>query len=534
MSFAFSSSNPSPSPFPKSRKSSSELNNAHLKRSTSLNFRSFTPQFVRRVPSSASSNITIQKRNTNSIRRIKTNLLRSFSSNSNSPLGQTTTMDDCFKLDNSIPTGLVDDSSSSDDSFNSNEDLDYEQLDYDTSYSSNNTSPESNRIQKFDNYQFNPRLDLLQDLNYIYSTPPKKECHQIFKIPEIVDIIIRYVNEDVTIPQEPVMIKRSPSSLNHAVIQYGENLGPKIWNQNGNDNKLNYKRTINKNMFNCLLVSKLWNFVTIQILNEYIYITNSTQLENLTSTLLTKSTTKSIGNFEKVLPRSIILHKVKTYQSVVDLFLNNVNGLNLNWIEFYICPNILPHFSIVTKSLKKLVLPGCSMLNDDDLKSILIRAPNLNHLDIRACNLVTDASIYFIGEYCKDLELLNCGRHTNGELITDASIGNVIKNCKLKTIGLAGCGISDWSIWELAIKNGKNLQRLSINYCWKLTDLGICKTLKARLFENLSVLEIKDLNIANPKEICLWKKYVESNGQKIILEACEALDEKMNLINNSI
>lgn len=440
---------------------------------------------------------------------------------------------DGFSLDSSIPTGLVDESSSSasEDSFN---DLDDE---YDTSYSSNNTSPQSNRIQQFDNYQFNPKLDsLLDDLNYIYSTPSRREPHQIFKIPEILDIIIRYVNEDVEIPQEPAMIKRSPSSLNHAVIQYGESIGPKIWNQSGNgDNALNITtKKINKNMYNCLLVSKVWNFVTIQILNDYIYITNSTQLENLTSTLLTNSTTKSIGNFDKVLPKSIILHKVKTHQSMVDLFLNNVNGMNLNWLEFYICPNIQPNLSIITKSLKKLVLPGCSMLNDDDLNSILMKAPNLTHLDLRACNLITDASIYFIGEYCKDLQLLNCGRHTNGELITDASIGNVIKNCQLKTVGLAGCGISDWSIWELAIKNGKHLQRLSLNYCWKLTDLGICKTLRARLFENLSVLEIKELNIANPTEICLWKREVELNGQKIILEACEALDEKMSFINNSI
>lgn len=518
------------SSLPQSRKPSSELNGGPLKRSSSVKMRSFTPQFARRT---APASLTIQKRKTGSIRRLKTNLLRSFSSGTNSPVEPQM---DGFSMEMSIPTGLVDEtSSSSDDSFNAVDDSDYDHLDYDTSYSSNNTSPQSDRVVKFTNHHFAPRRDLLEDLNYILTpAPPKKECHPIFQIPEILDIIIRYLHEDVEIPQEPVMIKRSPSSLHHAVLQYGEKLGPKVWDQNENRNSLNYKRQMDRNMFNCLLVSKVWNFATIQILNEYIYITNATQLENLTSTLLTNSTTKTIGNFEKVLPKSIILHKVKTHQSIVDLFLNNVNGMNLDWLEFYICPNVFPQPSIITNSLKRLVLPGCAMLSDDDLKGIIKRAPNLVHLDLRACNLITDASVYFIGEYCPRLELLNCGRHANGDLITDASIGNVIKNCPLKTIGLAGCGISDWSVWELAIRHGKSLERLSINYCWKLTDLGICKTMRARLFENLSVLEIKNLNINDPSEICHWKRHVEANGHKVILEACESLDAKMNLINRSI
>lgn len=550
------------------RKPSSELFGPALKRSASASLRSAfgLAATVKRVPSvSAVQPLSVRKRSSrSSLGRIRTNLIRTFSSSNSSPqvaAGSASFMPD-FQIVSQVPADTHDYYSSSDDSFNSNfddtfrygDDDDDEAHDadgYDTSYSSNNTSPDIYNVSQFQFHQFNPKLNFFADHDASFDTLTQPSqgaptlrpaAHDIFQIPEILDLIIRYVNDESDIPQEPVMIKRSPSSLNHAVLQYGHKAGPKLWHhhQQQQQQQQHPRNTPSSTMFNCLLVNKLWNSVTIQILNEYIHLRSSNQLEKLTSMLLTQSTQRQLTSSktynDKLLPKSIIMHKVQTHQSILDCFTSQIDGLNLSWLEFYICPNVKPSPQIITEKLTKLILPGCSLLNDDDLICMLKRAPNLTQLDLRACNLITDKSIYEIGNYTPRLEMLNLGRHTNGELITDLSMGNVIKNCtQLTTIGLAGCGVSDWTIWEIAIKLGPSLQRLSINYCWKLTDMGICKSIKAQLFQNLSVLEIKDLNLGpGLVEVCLWKKACLNNGQKVILEACENLDQKMIIINQKL
>jgi antagonist of mitotic exit network protein 1 len=377
-----------------------------------------------------------------------------------------------------------------------------------------------------------------------------EKCHKIFKIPEILEIILRYVANDYTdqIPTEPKMNRRPPLSYNHSILMYGETNGKKIWNRtvsnsstvssinptpslNNNyiyNNKNKIKR--NPNLYNCLLVNKNWNFTILQILNENLYFETDYQLENFTSTLFTKSNNNSILPE----PFSFVLHKLKPTQSIIDLASTQISPRRLNWIEFYICPTILPPIEFITNSLKKLVLPGCRNLNDDYMKKIIIKAPNLTYLDIRACDLITDASLYFIGENCSKLELFNCGRHKRGELITDISIGLIVKNCPIKTLGVAGCGISDWTIWEIALNLGTNIERLSLNNCWKLTEIGICRVLKAKLLENLSVLEIRNINLKDIKDIVYWKRDRLKQGHKVLIEGCENIDLLIKNFENKL
>ena len=372
----------------------------------------------------------------------------------------------------------------------------------------------------------------------------QKQCHQIFEIPEILEIILRHVAHDYTdkIPVEPKMNRRPPLSYNHSLMIYGEERGKKIWSRTVSGSSMNslpsatceFKSGVltsevkkNPNLYNCLFVNRNWYFTMLSILNENLFFKTDSQFENFTSSLCT-------SDIITPEPFSLVLHKIKSPQSVMDIFATQISSRRLKWLEFYICPAILPPINFISHSLKKLALPGCRSLTDDHLKLLVSKAPKLLHLDIRACDQITDASLYFTALNCPKLEMLNCGRHTRGELISDVSIGMIAKHCQIRTIGLAGCGISDWAVWELALHCGSRLKRLSLNYCWKLSDVGICRVLRAGLMETLSVLEVRGLALNDVRDIVHWKRRRSNNKHTVLIEACENLDRMMRNVETQL
>lgn len=390
-----------------------------------------------------------------------------------------------------------------------------------TSFNSNtvDSSPVSLRILKYHPF-------LHTELSTPFFSPPKrKPTCEIFEIPEILDLILHYVAVQQDIPSEPVMLRRAPFSRNHSVLIHGEQ-GHRIWEEQQRqktDTTIQKTEDLTKkkrtNLHNCLLVNKSWYHTTQHILYENLYFKDHTQLFNFS-----QSNTTSFN----IQPYSLILHKTKSTQSLVDSSFEDIQGSRLTWIEFYITPNVIPPMHLFTSTLQKLVIPGCRALTDDVLIEISRRARNLKHLDIRACDQITDASIYQLAANITDLKLFNCGRHKKGELISDVSIGQLIQYCpNLKTIGLAGCGITDWSIWELAL-NCSSLERLSLNNCWKLTDVGVCRALHARFFDKLNVLEVRNLRLNQVGDLVAWKKRKADNGEPILIEACERIDSLMN------
>lgn len=411
----------------------------------------------------------------------------------------------------------------------------------------------NNDVEYDDIYDSENDIQLINDLptlasfsSTVHSTGSRlnQQSHKIFEIPEILEIILRHVAHDYTdkIPVEPKLSRRPPLSYNHSLMIYGEERGKKVWNRtvssttmssfsstNGRPNSefSSTEMKKNPNLYNCLFVNKKWYFTMLSILNENLFFKSDSQFENFTSSICTSD----INTPE---PFSLVLHKIKSPQSVMDVFASQVSSRRLNWLEFYICPAILPPISFISHSLKKLALPGCRSLTDDHLKLLVSRAPELMHLDIRACDQITDASIYFIALNCPRLEMLNCGRHTRGELISDVSIGMIAKHCQIRTIGLAGCGISDWAVWELALHCGSRLERLSLNYCWKLSDVGICRVLKAGLMESLSVLEIRGVSLNDVRDIVQWKRRRLSYKHKVLIEACENLDRLMKDVQTQL
>ncbi|CAI8505507.1 unnamed protein product [Pichia kudriavzevii] len=537
----------------KTRKISQELQRP-LKRATSLSYRVFTPTNMV-IPTSLSSNSlsahnhSINEPNTEtlgnfstraskatrrfrSLRKLK--IKHAVETPSTSPIGNFTSS--AFEVNlispPSSPRHLQDENDDEEESTNESETSVFSNDYNNYTEISCETSPITKRDLRFkpilgdlSNSLFPDELDhhlwVFQESASLRRQ--SKNCHRIFQIPEILELILRHVSHDYTsnIPVEPKLKRRPPLSYNHSLILYGEEDGEKIWKRTKSGEIIPTKQRAakNPNVHNCLLVNKLWNFTMLSILNENLYFENTEKFKVFASSL------DVIKKQHSLQPFSIVLHKIKTSQSSIEHFSSAIDPYRLSWLEMYICQSILPSMKLITSALEKLILPGCTYLTDDYLSNIIFKTPNLKTLDIRACDQITDTSLYYISQHCPQLEVLNCGRHRRGELITDISIGQIARNCPLKTIGIAGCGISDWSIWEIALNCSATLERLSVNYCWKLTDSGICKVLKTGMLDGLKVLEIRGLNIENVEELVYWERRSANKGnRKVLIEACERID----------
>ncbi|KAG7807036.1 hypothetical protein KL921_004460 [Ogataea angusta] len=369
-------------------------------------------------------------------------------------------------------------------------------------FHSTNTSPVSPRL-----------LETVEKLSI------DNDAHPIFEIPEIVSLILHYVGHDdkERVPTEHAPVRKPPMSLNHARLIHGDH-GEKVWQRT-----LSTSSTAppTGNLHNCLLVNKLWHSLTLEVLQENLYFDADHKLMNYSPP-------------RTAAPKSFVLHKLKSTQQH-HLAGLHINPVNLEWLEFYICPRLLPSLHLYTAKLKKLVLPGSKAVDDVYLQQIAPLMPNLVHLDLRACEHITDAGLYAIGTHCPNLETLNCGRHTKGSLVTDASISHIVANCNLKTLGVAGCGVSDAVLWSLAYQKGHQLERLSLNSCWRLTDAGISSVLMMDRFPRLAVLEIRRLTgLQQLRPIVEFKKRQLRRKIAVLVEACEDLEARLRAEERSL
>ncbi|CCH42344.1 Antagonist of mitotic exit network protein 1 [Wickerhamomyces ciferrii] len=361
------------------------------------------------------------------------------------------------------------------------------------------------------------------------TTTNTHQCHEIFQIPEIVSKIISFVDLPF-LPHEESPIRRRPLSYQHALLIYkDESKAQRVWNDamessTRNQGNPETKRSVSQNnLYGCLLVNKLWYNITLEISTNKLFFTNESKWLNFVNK--TRKTPK-----RKVSNTSLfIMHKItKAKQEDLEIVAPSISG-NLEWIEMYICPKILPTFSMLQGSLlKKLILPGSKIVNDEFITKVSLMCPKLEILDLRACELISDNSIVQIAQNCSNLINLNLGRHLNGHLITDNSLINLSRNTKIQTLGMAGCAITDRGVWELAINCSDSLQRLSINNCYMLTNLSLPSIFQHGYFHNVSVLEIRKLlNLTNFKSILQYQKAKQSQGEIVLIEGCEVLELRM-------
>ncbi len=346
----------------------------------------------------------------------------------------------------------------------------------------------------------------------------------IFDIPEIVYKIVEIADlQNTVIPQEGVPIRRKPLSFKHAMLIYGNE--EDAWAAMHATDEL--QLTPRGVLYNCLLVNKLFNQVTTEFINRKVCFSSDTRFAQY----LSQSSSTPIRTAN---PSLIVLHKLfRARPNSIELLESRFNYHNLEWVEFFMCPKLLPSLAMFDSGLKmrKFIVTGSKVLDDLFLSEVSRKCPNLEVFDIRACEMVSDAGIYSVGKHCRNLRSINLGRKKRGHLITDCSLSHLVRNNpNLNTIGLAGCDVTDKVIWDIAIHCNLAVERLSLNNCRQLTNQSIPIILHSNYLPNLSVLELRFVDqLTNFLPIIEFKRRQEFKGISILIEVCEELCNKMKM-----
>ncbi|SCV03197.1 LAME_0H08482g1_1 [Lachancea meyersii CBS 8951] len=346
--------------------------------------------------------------------------------------------------------------------------------------------------------------------------------HPIFMTAEIVEQILRFVVADATIPREKVRHRRKPQAFTHALLMCDgdEAKARRLWDCSTKPEVIS---VIDKRprLHNCMQVNKMWHKIALSIITESLHFTDSKKVRKLAA-----NASRLRNCLSK--PSAFVLHKLsKLKQSDLNTMVPVVSSERLKWLEFYICPKILPPLPIFQKSLnlEKLVLPGNQLVDDEFLMKIAPYLTKLKTLDLRACDKITDGGVLSITTNCPELKVCNLGRHRNGNAITSVSMVALARNTKVDTVGVAGCHITDAGVWELAMHRGPLIRRLSLNNCQLLTDNSLPTLLALGYFPQLSVLEIRNLDrLTNVRPIVEYVRSKRSLGIPVLVEGGERLD----------
>lgn len=366
-------------------------------------------------------------------------------------------------------------------------------------------------------------------------TAQHQRSHAVFEIPEIVENIIKMLVslESANIPKERPCLRRNPQSYEHSLLMYkDEERAKKAWSaaQQLRDPPLVGRKEKKQGaLFSCMVVNRLWLNVTRPFLFKSLHFKS---VHNFKEFLRTSQETTQVMR-----PSHFILHKLHQVTQPDIERLSRMECQNLKWLEFYVCPRITPPLSWFDNlhKLEKLIIPGNKNIDDNFLLRLSQSIPNLKHLDLRACDNVSDSGVVCIALNCPKLKTFNIGRHRRGNLITSVSLVALGKYTQVETVGFAGCDVDDAGIWEFARLNGKNVERLSLNSCRLLTDYSLPILFALNSFPNLAVLEIRNLDkitdVRHFVKYNLWKKSLDA---PILIEACERITKLIDQEENRV
>lgn len=348
------------------------------------------------------------------------------------------------------------------------------------------------------------------------SMPPQS----IFEIPELVHKIIGYVDiKNTALPKEHMPPRRKPLSYKHALLMHGnETLALQAMQE---DAELTSKHELKSAsaMHACLLVNKLFHRIAKEIMSSRLNFSNEQRFYQF----VRNDEPEFFSSFR---PTSLVLNKLFcAKQSTMEKISRVIDYSRLEWLEIYMCPKLLPPTQLLHASLRSLIITGSKVLDDALLIEVSSKCPNLQVVDLRACEGITDYGVHAVATSCTQLVSINLGRKKRGHLITDHSVSTLVcNNKKLQTVGLAGCYITDKTIWELAMNCGFSIERLSLNNCPYITNQSLPVILHHDLLPNLSVLEIRFVSkITNLDLIVTFRRKQSSKGICMLVEMCEDL-----------
>lgn len=222
-------------------------------------------------------------------------------------------------------------------------------------------------------------------------------------------------------------------------------------------------------------------------------------------------------DFYRRLFRCLTIRKIKTEAINETLAQLGRHAAMLEKLELYICDNVEDHGLlpfIFHGRLTHLSLAGCSKITDNAIINVARHCPLLKCLDLRACSLISDTSISAIATHCRGLQHLNVGQIRDRKRITVQSIGLIAKYTQVSVLGLAGCDIDDEAMVLLAEHRRCGLGRISVNNCYKLTNVALHACLAH--CPNITVFEIKECHGIND-----WEALAQLARRKVLLTLCE-------------
>ncbi|GEQ66845.1 hypothetical protein JCM33374_g508 [Metschnikowia sp. JCM 33374] len=353
------------------------------------------------------------------------------------------------------------------------------------------------------------------------SKPPQIEVSKpsIFEIPELVYKIIEYADaQNTVIPKEAPPARRKPLSLQHATLLHdGDVNQAKKAMERADQPRVGIERGYSA-LHTCLLVNKLFNRIAKEVMGAKIIFSKEESFS------LFANSDSSV--FASTKPEVFVLDKLfYARQASLQKLAETIDYSSLHYLQIFMCPRLSPPTTFLHASLKSFIVTGSKVLDDLTMVVVAEKCPNLEVLDVRACEGITDYGIYSIGTKCRKLRSINIGRKRKGHLITDHSVSVLAaNNPNLDTVGLAGCHVTDRTIWQLAMSCGKHIERLSLNNCLNLTDQSVPVVLSHNLMPKLSVLEIRFIeNITNFDSIVTFKRRQNARGLSVLIETCEKL-----------
>lgn len=347
---------------------------------------------------------------------------------------------------------------------------------------------------------------------------PKTAAELLFEIPELVKKIVYFAD-----------LQASTKLTTNTLASHGGSGKRKGSYLAGHDYDHDYKSTKPNVLSSCLLVNRLFNQVTRSILSERLHFENLSCFEKFASS--------DISTLSCMKPKVFKLNRLYyAKQRTLERIAAAIDPSHLHTLDLFLCPKVAPPLAFFTSSLISLSVAGSRLVDDSVLVDVAQRCHQLQNLDIRACDSVTDAGIYAVASNCNQLVSINLGRKRKGHLITDNSVAVLAKNNpSLETVGLAGCSVTDVTIWELAMSCGPRLRRLSVNGCLGITDNSISQILSHDLVPELCVLEIRDVTgITNNALIVNFKRHQALKGIVLWIEANEATTMRLRECERSI
>lgn len=348
--------------------------------------------------------------------------------------------------------------------------------------------------------------------------PRPLAAHTLFAIPELVCKIVTYADMLTSVvPREKAPVRRKPLSMEHALLLHDGNAAGAARAMA----QLEPAARPPSAMHSCLLVNKLFYRITKEIMGSRVHFASS------------RSFARFVLNrpefFHTYRPTTVVLDKLfHAKQALLDR-IAHVDYTQLQWLEIFMCPKLLPAENFFHALLRTLIVAGSKVLDDALLTTIAARCPSLEVLDIRACEGVTDYGVYSVASKCKKLTSVNLGRKKKGHLITDHSVCALVgNNPNLHTVGLAGCYVTDRLIWELAMSCGRTVERLLLNSCPYITNQLVPVVLHHNLLPRLTVLEVRFISkLTNMEPLITFQRRQSARGVFVLVETCEELLVRM-------